>query len=154
MSNNGFLQITNRENCRSPIDDHLSWPTTPENDDLFFASGDTKFEEAVSFLRKILGEYILGNAAFFSETVIVPLVRELRSALQRIFNVKMNEYRAGLELDRGLSRDILEKYIQLTKSINLGCSRAKRSATLKRIFKLLYPHARECLKALQVDSDN
>ena len=62
----------------------------------------------------------------------------------------MAEYSAGLELDRGYSRQILESYIQMTKSVNLGCKRAKRSVTLKRVFKLLDPSYRRNLRALQV----
>ena len=151
MSNSDLLQLRNdRFGCRSPISDHLILPSAPHIDELQLASGNNQFEDAVIYFRQKLGEYILSNAAFFTDTIVIPLVRDLRTALQGALHHKQNEYASGLELDRGFARDILETYIATTKSVNLGCRRAKRSVTLKRLFKLLNPSARRSLKALQI----
>ena len=151
MSNNELLQlISDRSNCRSPISDHLTLPNPPYVDELQLASGNNEYEDAVIYFRRKLGEYILSHAAFFTDKIVVPLVRDLRFALQQVYQTKLDEYASGLELDRGFSREILETYIQITKSVNLGCRKAKRSRTLKRIFKLLDPYCRRNLKHLQV----
>ena len=142
--------MNDRHGCRSPISDHLKFPNPPVSDELFLASGDNQYEEAVIYFRQKIGEYILSNAAFFSDKIVVPLIRELRNALHQIHRLRQQTYAQGEEVDRGFSRSTLENYINLTKSINMGCRRAKRSVTLKRIFKILNPYARRSLKHLQV----
>ena len=151
MTDNELLQLaSDRSNCRSPISQHLTFPAPPNLDELQLASGNNPHEDAVIFFRQKLGEYLLSQTAFFTDKIVVPLVRDLRCALQHVLASKEEEYSAGLEVDRGFSRGILEAHIQLTKSVNLGCRRAKRSTTLKRMFKLLNPYARRCLRHLQV----
>lgn len=139
-----------RDSCRSPIESLLSLPTSPQHDDLFIASGDNSYEDAIIFFRKQLGDYVLQNAPFFSETIIIPLVRDFRQAIDGARREKELEYIQGMETDRGFARQILEEYICLAKTINLGCRRAKRTVTLKRIFKLLLPQAKTQLRSLEV----
>ena len=140
----------NRNECRSPIEEHLTLPRTPQTDELLIASGDNTHEDAVNFFRLQLGQYITQNAPFFSDTIVVALVRELRHALQQALRCKLEEYMTGSETDRGYCRSVLETYIRYTKTVNLGCRRAKRSTTIKRVYKLLTPSDRRSLKALQL----
>ena len=139
-----------RDSCRSPIESLLSLPQIVGGDDFSIASGDNTREDAIFFFRKQIADYIIPNAPFFSETIVVPLVRELRKALDQARLEKLGDYVHGRETDRGFSRATLEHYIALTKSINLGCKRAKRSVTLKRIFKILAPQAKRRLRSLEI----
>ena len=139
-----------RDSCRSPMESLLTLPTSPQEDDLYLASGDNYQEDAIFFFRKQIANYIIPNAPFFSETILVPLIRDLRTALNKALIEKMGDYMRGAETDRGYARMTLENYINLTKSINIGCSRAKRSVTLKRVFKILDPQAKRRLRSLEV----
>ena len=140
----------NRNDCRSPIEDYITLPVAPQLDELEIASGDNTHEDAVIFFRKLLGDYILNNAPFFTDVIVVPVVRELRTALQHAQRCRMEDYMRGAETDRGYCRSILENYIKITKAVNLGCRKAKRSTTLTRLYKLLTPADRQRLKALQL----
>ena len=145
------LQINQRrDQCRSPIESLLALPTSPQDNDLFLASGDNSYGDAITYFRGEITKYIVPNAPFFSEKILVPLVRELRIALVGAHLEKSHEYMRGAETDRGFARRTLEEFISLTYTINLGCKRAKRSTTLKRIFKILEPQARNELRSLEV----
>ena len=139
-----------RDSCRSPIESLLALPTITPDDELYFASGNNEYEDSISYFRQQIGNYLVQNAPFFSETILVPLVRELRLALIKARRERLWDYVHGQESDRGFARRTLEEYISITKSINLGCTRAKRTTTLKRAFKLLLPQAKNQLRSLEV----
>lgn len=122
---------------QSSLSEKLQFPAIGTDLDIGSASSDTEKGYFVEFFRQAVGSYLAQHAADFSHKILVPLVRNLRTAVKESLEEKMQVYAEGNELDQGLAREQLEEALHITRSANIGAGRAPRAKTIQRLFKIL-----------------
>ena len=122
---------------KSSLSEKLQFPAVGTDMDIGSASSDTSKGYFVEYFRQAVGSYLAQHAADFSHKILVPLIRNLRSAIKESLEEKMAIYAEGNELDHGLAREQLEEALHITRSVNIGAGRAQRAKTIQKLFKIL-----------------